>query len=129
MTKKRLGIILGIIAVLIAGVVLMYNFGWRLWGFSACVSPEIYVTYHYEIKEDCVEILFDKNGFHNNGRTLGYITEEKDGVLKTGTKYADTVNGGIVIFKNKVSIHLAENGIIKTIIGDAHIKSTWEVIN
>lgn len=91
MTKKRLGIILGIIAVLIAGVVLMYNFGWRLWGFSACVSPEVYVTYCYEIKEDYVKILFDKNGYHNNGRTLGYIAEEKDGVLRIGIKYLNGI--------------------------------------
>ncbi|MBE6880821.1 MAG: hypothetical protein E7490_08330 [Ruminococcaceae bacterium] len=91
MTKKRLGIILGIIAVLIAGVVLMYNFGWRLWGFSACVSPEGYVTYCYEITEDYVKILFDKNGYHNNGRTLGYIAEEKDGVLRIGIKYLNGI--------------------------------------
>lgn len=91
MTKKRLGIILGIIAVLIAGVILMYNFGWRLWGFSACVSPEGYVTYCYEIKEDYVKILFDKNGYHNNGRTLGYIAEERDGVLRIGIKYLNGI--------------------------------------
>ena len=94
MTKKiikRIGIILSIIAFLIIGVILMYNFGWRLWGFSACVSPERYITYHYEIKDDSVEILFDKNGFHNNGRTLGYITEEKDGVLRIGIKYLNGI--------------------------------------
>ena len=84
--------------------------------------------------------MFASNGFdiseHALCRLLGRINQGKIksvdevvDVLKTGTKYADTVNGGIVIFKNKVSIHLAENGIIKTIIGDAHIKSTWEVIN
>ena len=90
MTKKilkRVAIILSIIILLIAGTVLMYNFGWRLWGFSACVSPERYITYHYEIKDDSVEILFTKNGLHGIGRTLGYITEEKNGVLKIGIKY------------------------------------------
>ena len=49
-------------------------------------------------------------------------------VLKTGTKYSDTVLGGTVIFKNKISIHISDDGFIKTIIGDAHVKSTWEVI-
>ena len=85
--KHKVILILSIIAILIAGVVLMYNFGWRLWGYSACVSPERYITYHYEIKDDSVEILFTKNGLHGIGRTLGYITEEKDGVLKIGIKY------------------------------------------
>ena len=90
MTKKalkRIGIILSVIVLLVIGVVLIYNFGWRLWGFSSCVSPERYITYHYEIKDDSVEILFTKNGLHGIGRTLGYITEEKDGVLKIGIKY------------------------------------------
>ena len=85
--KHKVLLVLSIIAFLIAGAVLMYNFGWRLWGFSACVSPERYITYHYEVKEDSVEILFTKNGFHGIGHTLGYVTEEKDGVLKIGIKY------------------------------------------
>ncbi len=91
--KHKVLLVLSIIAILILGAVLMYNFGWRLWGFSACVSPKIYVTYHYEIREDSVEILFDKNGFHDNGRTLGYITEEKDGVLRIGMKYLNGIAG------------------------------------
>ncbi len=85
--KHKLLLVLSIIAFLVVGAVLMYNFGWRLWGFSACVSPERYITYHYEIKDDSVEILFTKNDFHGIGHTLGYITEEKDGVLKIGIKY------------------------------------------
>ena len=85
--KHKVLLVLSIIAFLIAGAVLMYNFGWRLWGFSACVSPERYITYHYEVKEDSVEILFTKNGLHGIGSTLGYITEEKDVVLKIGIKY------------------------------------------
>ncbi len=93
MTKKRLGIILGIIAVLIAGVILIYNFGWRIWGFSACNSPEDYTTYHYEIKENSIEYLFNRSGLHELGHTLGYITEEKDGVLKIGIKYIDGIEG------------------------------------
>ena len=84
---KRIGIILSVIAFLVIGVVLMYNFGWRLWGFSVCNSPENYITYHYEIKDDSVEILFSKNGLHGIGSTLGYVTEEKGGVLKIGIKY------------------------------------------
>ena len=89
--KHKTILILSVIVFVVAGVVLIYNFGWRLWGFSACVSPENYVTYHCEIKEDSVEILFDKNGVHNNGRTLGYIAEERDGVLKIGIKYLNGI--------------------------------------
>ena len=84
---KCIGIILSVVAFLIAGVIIFYNYGWRLWGFSACVNPERYITYHYEAKDDSVEILFTKNGLHGIGRTLGYVTEEKDGVLKIGIKY------------------------------------------
>lgn len=84
---KRIAIILSVIVFLVAGVILAYNFGWRLLGFSACVSPERYITYHYEVKDDSVEILFTKNGFHGIGHTLGYVTEEKDGTLKIGIKY------------------------------------------
>ena len=49
--------------------------------------------------------------------------------MKSGTKYVDTVNGGTVLYKNGISIHIAEDGFIKTVIGNAKIKSTWEVIN
>ena len=90
---KRIAIILSVIVFLVAGVILAYNFGWRLLGFSACNSPEDYTTYHYEIKENSIEYLFNKTGFHEIGYTLGYITEEKDGVLKIGIKYMDGIEG------------------------------------
>ena len=91
--KHKVLLVLSIIAFLIAGAVLMYNFGWRLLGFSACNSPEDYTTYHYEIKENSIEYLFNKTGLHEIGYTLGYITEEKDGVLKIGIKYIDGIEG------------------------------------
>lgn len=83
--------------------------------------------------------IFKNNGFDIGEHALcrmfnrinqGKIESVDDviDVLKTGTKYADTIEGGTVIFKNGVSIHLAEDGFIKTIIGDAHVKSTWEII-
>ena len=90
---KCIGIILSVIAFLIAGVIIFYNYGWRLWGFSACNSPEDYTTYHYEIKENSIEYLFNRSGLHELGHTLGYITEEKDGVLKIGIKYMDGLEG------------------------------------
>ena len=90
---KRIGIILSIIAFLIIGVILMYNFGWRLCGFSACVSPERYITYHYEIKDNSIELLINKGVAHDTGRTLGYIVEEKDGILKIGIKYSIGIIG------------------------------------
>ena len=37
-------------------------------------------------------------------------------------------NGGIVLFKNGISIHIAEDGFVKTVIGKAKDKSTWEMI-
>ena len=82
---KRIGIILSVIAFLVIGVILIYNFGWRLWGFSGCVSPKYYLTLKYEIRESSVDILYEKG--HYNTRTLGYITEENDGILKIGIKY------------------------------------------
>lgn len=85
--KHKVILILSIIAILIAGVVLIYNFGWRLWGFSACNSPKDYITYRYQIQDDSVEILIEKGIAHDTGRTLGFITEEKDGILKVGIKY------------------------------------------
>ena len=91
--KHKVLLVLSIIAFLIAGAVLMYNFGWRLLGFSACNSPEDYTTYHYEIKENSIEYLFNRSGLHELGHTLGYITEEKDGVLKIGIKYIDGIEG------------------------------------
>lgn len=54
--------------------------------------------------------------------------EEVFDVLNSGTKYKDTVQGGIVMFKNGVSVHIADDGFIKTIVGNAKVKETWEII-
>lgn len=54
--------------------------------------------------------------------------EEVFDVLTSGTKYKDTVKGGIVMFKNGVSVHIADDGFIKTIVGKAKVKETWEII-
>ena len=83
--------------------------------------------------------IFIDNGYevseHGLNRILGRINqgkissiEEIVDVLKTGTKYTDTVNGGTVIFKNGISVHIAEDNFIKTVIGNAKIKSTWEIV-
>ena len=83
--------------------------------------------------------LFKSNGYeiseHGLNRILGRINQGKISsidevidVLNTGTKYIDTVNGGTVLFKNGISIHIAEDGFVKTVIGKAKVKSTWEVI-
>ena len=50
-------------------------------------------------------------------------------MMESGTKYIDTVNGGIIVYKNKISIHITEDGFIKTVIGNAKIKSTWEIMD
>lgn len=49
--------------------------------------------------------------------------------MESGTKYIDTVNRGVVVYKNKISIHITEDGFIKTVIGNAKIKSTWEIMD
>ena len=83
--------------------------------------------------------IFIDNGYevseHGLNRILGRINqgkissiEEIVDVLKTGTKYTDTVNGGTVIFKNGISVHIAEDNFIKTVIGNAKIKSAWEIV-
>ena len=73
---------------------------------------------------------------HGLNRILSRITQGKIGsieevldVMESGTKYIDTVNGGIVVYKNKISIHITEDGFIKTVIGNAKIKSTWEIMD
>lgn len=33
-----------------------------------------------------------------------------------------------VLFKDGISVHIADDGTIKTVIGKAKIKSTWEVV-
>ena len=80
-----------IIIILIIAAKFIYNFGWRLWGFSSCVSPEYYMTLKYEINQNSVDILYDKG--YNKTRTLGYITTEKDGVLRIGIKYYEDDTG------------------------------------
>ena len=84
--------------------------------------------------------IFKNNGYeiseHGLNRILGRINqgkissiEEVLDVLKNGTRYKDTVNGGIILYKNGISIHIADDGFIKTVIGKAKVKSTWEVVN
>ena len=54
--------------------------------------------------------------------------EEIFDVLNSGTKYKEAVNGGIVLFKNGVSVHISDDEFIKTVVGNAKIKDTWELI-
>lgn len=83
--------------------------------------------------------LFLQNGFHIREHALNRIwgrinqgklesVEQVLDVLKTGTKYSDSIEGGLIYFKNGVSVHIAEDGFITTVIGNAKIKSTWVVI-
>ena len=83
--------------------------------------------------------IFQNNGYeigeHGLNRIFGRINQGKieslDQVLdalKTGVKYTDTVEGGTVIFQDGVSIHITEDGFIKTVIGEAKVKPTWEII-
>ncbi len=78
----------------------------------------------YEVSEHGLNRIL---GRINQGK-IGSI-EEVLGVMESGTKYIDTVNGGIIVYKNKISIHITEDGFIKTVIGNAKIKSTWEIMD
>ena len=93
----------------------------------------------YAQKLQDVYKVFNDKGYriseHGLNRILGRINQGKIDsinsildVLNTGTKYIDTINGGTVIFKDGISVHIAEDGFIKTVIGGAKIKSTWEWI-
>ena len=94
-------------------------------------SPE-----YVEMIENTYSLFYSKGyhiGEHGINRILGRIkqgrissVEEIFDVLATGKKYSDTINGGIVIFKNGISIHVSDDGFIKTVIGEAKIKPTWE---
>lgn len=70
---------------------------------------------------------------HALNRILGRINQGKIAdidvildALKTGQKYRDTIEGGTIIFKNKIAIAFSEDGMIKTVIGNAIIKPNWE---
>ena len=99
-------------------------------GYSSEYAQKLKDTYKifknngYEISEHGLNRILDRI---NQGK-IGSIEEVLD-VMKSGTKYVDTVNGGTVLYKNKISIHIADDGFIKTVIGNAKIKSTWEIMN
>ena len=108
-------------------------------GNSSLILKGTNYTEKYAQKLKSTYKLFRENGYliteHALNQLMGRINQNKIesieqilDVLKTGTKYSDIVLGGTVIFKNKISIHISDDGFIKTIIGDAHVKSTWEVI-
>ena len=84
---------------------------------------KIFKAKNYELSEHSLNRIM---GRINQGQ-IGSINDVLD-ALESGTKYIDTMNGGIVMFKDGISIHIAEDGIIKTVIGNAKVKSTWEVI-
>ncbi|WP_102410380.1 hypothetical protein [Beduinella massiliensis] len=72
---------------------------------------------------------------HSLNRILGRMKQGKfDSLqdvidtLQTGTKYWDPEYGGYVMYKNEISIHITEDGIITTVIGKAKIKDTWEEV-
>ena len=82
---------------------------------------------------------FKEHGFeiteHALNCVLGRINQGKIAdieavldVLQTGKKYRDTIEGGVIIFKNKIAIAFSEDGVIKTVIGNAVIKPSWEEI-
>lgn len=96
-------------------------------------------TPEYVAKLQSAYKMFQKQGYdigeHGLNRIFGRINQGKINsmdqvfdVLKNGTKYTDAARGGTVVFKDGVSVHIAENGYIKTVIGNNNVKSTWELI-
>ena len=63
-----------------------YNWGWRIGGFSNCVSPERYYVMGYARNEDNISILYEKGGMYCTP-IIGYISEQQDHTLKIGIKY------------------------------------------
>ena len=75
----------------------------------------------YETSEHALNKIL---GRINQGKIMSL--DQVIDVLKTGTTYKDTIEGGIIKFKDGVAIAIANDGVIKTVIGKARIKPTWE---
>ena len=46
--------------------------------------------------------------------------------LTTGKQYYDTVFGGTILYKDGVAISISDDNVIRTVIGNAKVKSTWK---
>lgn len=61
------------------------RYGWRLSGFSSCISPTAIVAEKITISDGYVHLLGDTP--HSASAYVGYIHEQKDGKLYIGLKY------------------------------------------
>ena len=77
----------------------------------------------YEASEHALNRIF---GRINQGKIKSI--EQVVDVLKTGTTYEDTLNGGLIKFKDRVAIAISDDGVIKTVIGEAKVKPSWEEV-
>lgn len=86
--KGKLYAILTIIVSVVFIVLIfyvVYNWGWRIGGFSNCVNPERYFVLGYIKDEENISILYEKGSYCTP--TVGYISEQDDSTLKIGIKY------------------------------------------
>ncbi len=82
--KVWLTIIISAFCILLIYFV-MYNWGWRIGGFSSCVNPDRYFVLGIIKNEENISILYEKGSYCTP--TVGYISEQDDNTLKIGIKY------------------------------------------
>ncbi len=94
--KVWLTIIISAFCILVIYIV-MYNWGWRIGGFSNCVNPDRYLVLGYIKNEENISILYKKGGKYCTP-IIGYISDQHDTTLKIGIKYYNDyttyINGG-----------------------------------
>ncbi len=64
----------------------LYNYAWKLGGFSSCVNPNEYTILKYTVEGNKLTLLYQKGGIYSTS-TLGYLIEEDNSILKVGIKY------------------------------------------
>lgn len=82
--EKKICKITGIIILLLIVIFLAGRYGWKLWGFRACQSPEIE---NIAVSEDSVTITGFYPGSFPEG-FCGCITQEQDGKLYVGFRFS-----------------------------------------
>ena len=81
---KRIGTVLGILAVILTAVFLVGRYGWKLGGFGACQGAGITSV---EVSETAVHITGFYPGSFPEG-FCGYYAEERDGKLYVGFRFS-----------------------------------------
>ena len=75
----------------------------------------------YESSEHALNRII---GRINQGKIMSM--EQVLDTLTTGKQYYDTVFGGTILYKDGVAISISDDNVIRTVIGNAKVKSTWK---